>query len=72
MKNKDACEWFFYSSDILCPKNHEEVANPYWKMPEPEHMFRLKFCPYCGKKIFISNKEKYYGLKGKDNESPDC
>lgn len=57
----NVCKWFFYSSDILCPKEHENIKNPYWKMLKPEHMFRLKYCPYCGKKIIVIDKEKYYG-----------
>ena len=57
-ENKKKCEWMHYSSDILCPKNHEDISNPYWKMPEPEHMFRLKYCPYCGGKIVIVDRKK--------------
>lgn len=57
-ENKKKCEWMHYSSDILCPKNHEDIKNSYWKMPEPEHMFRLKYCPYCGRKIVIVDRKK--------------
>ena len=57
-ENKKKCEWMHYSSDILYPKNHEDIKNPYWKMPEPEHMFRLKYCPYCGGKIVIVDRKK--------------
>ena len=58
MSSKNNCEWMHYSSDILCPKNHEDISNPYWKMPEPEHMFRLKYCPYCGGKIVIVDRKR--------------
>ena len=46
----DSCEWFIYDYRTLAPKYHE-VDNPYWRIPKDTD--RLKFCPYCGKKIII-------------------
>ena len=44
----DACEWIKYDYRTICPKNHD-VNNPYWRIPD--NMDKLKYCPYCGKKI---------------------
>ena len=37
--------------DTFCPKNHGDVNNPYWKIPE--NMDKIKYCPYCGKEIVV-------------------
>ena len=42
------CEWIKYDYKTICPKNHD-VNNPYWRIPD--NMDKLKYCPYCGKKI---------------------
>ena len=46
----DVCEWIKYDYRTICPKNHD-VNNPYWRIPD--NMDKLKYCPYCGKKIKI-------------------
>ena len=47
---KDVCEWFKYDYRTIAPKYHD-AENPYWRMPED--MDKLKYCPYCGKKIKV-------------------
>lgn len=34
----------------ICPREHD-VNNPYWRIPEDAD--KLKYRPYCGKKIVI-------------------
>ena len=46
----DVCEWIKYDYRTICPKNHD-VNNSYWRIPD--NMDKLKYCPYCGKKIKI-------------------
>ena len=48
--NNDFCEWFKYDYRTIAPKNHD-AENPYWRIPE--NWDKLKFCPYCGKKIKV-------------------
>lgn len=48
------CEWIKYDSWTICPKNHD-ANNPYWRIPE--NTDKLKYCPYCGKKITIVKGE---------------
>lgn len=48
--NEEFCEWFKYDYRTIAPKNHD-VDNPYWRIPED--MSKLRFCPYCGKKIKV-------------------
>lgn len=48
--SNDLCIWFEYDYRTMAPKNHD-VGNPYWRIPE--NMDKLKFCPYCGKKIKV-------------------
>ena len=47
-KSDDVCEWIKYDYRTICPKNHD-ANNPYWRIPD--NMDKLKYCPYCGKKI---------------------
>ena len=47
-KSDDVCEWIKYDYRTICPKNHDD-NNPYWRIPD--NMDKLKYCPYCGKKI---------------------
>ena len=46
----DVCEWIKYDYRTICPKNHD-VNNPYWRIPD--NMDKLKYCPYCSKKIKV-------------------
>ena len=46
----NVCEWFKYDYRTICPKNHD-TNNPYWRIPD--NMDKLKYCPYCGKKIKV-------------------
>lgn len=48
------CEWIKYDSRTICPKHHD-ANNPYWRIPE--NTDKLKYCPYCGKKITIVKGE---------------
>ena len=41
------CEWIKYDYRTICPKNHCDADDPYWRIPE--NMDKLKYCPYCGK-----------------------
>lgn len=48
-ENVSTCEWIKYDYRTMCPKNHGDVDNPYWRIPmDIKH---LLYCPYCGKKI---------------------
>lgn len=49
----DVCVWIKYDYLTMCPKNHD-VKNPYWRIPMD--MDKLKYCPYCGKKIKVVDK----------------
>lgn len=46
------CKWIKYDYRTICPKEHD-ANNPYWRIPE--NMDKLKYCPYCGKKIVIED-----------------
>ena len=46
----DVCEWIKYDYRTICPKNHDS-NNPYWRISD--NMDKLKYCPYCGKKIKV-------------------
>ena len=37
-------------TELFAPKNHD-ANNPYWRIPD--NTDKLKYCPYCGKKIKI-------------------
>ncbi len=44
----NVCEWIKYDYRTICPKNHD-ANNPYWRIPD--NTDKLKYCPYCGRKI---------------------
>lgn len=46
--DQEFCVWIKYDYRTMCPKYHD-INNPYWRTPE--NMEKLKYCPYCGKKI---------------------
>ena len=46
----NVCDWIKYDYKTICPKNHD-ANNPYWRIPD--NMDKLKYCPYCGKKIKV-------------------
>ena len=46
----DVCEWIKYDYRTICPKNHD-ANNLYWRIPD--NTDKLKYCPYCGKKIKV-------------------
>ena len=46
----NVCEWIKYDYRTICPKNHD-ANNPYWRIPD--NTDKLKYCPYCGKKIKV-------------------
>ena len=48
-KAANTCEWIKYDYRTMCPKNHGDVDNPYWRIPTD--MKHLRYCPYCGKRI---------------------
>ena len=50
----NVCEWFKYDYRTICPKNHD-TNNPYWRIPD--NMDKLKYCPYCGKKIKVTQSD---------------
>ena len=52
---KQYCEWIKYDSWTICPKYHD-ANNPYWRIPE--NTDKLKYCPYCGKKITIVKEQE--------------
>lgn len=45
----NTCEWIKYDYRTMCPKNHGDVDNSYWRIPTD--MKHLLYCPYCGKRI---------------------
>lgn len=45
------CKWIKYDYRTICPKNHSDADDPYWRIPE--NMANLKYCPYCGKEIVV-------------------
>ena len=45
------CKWIKYDYRTICPKNHEDVHDPYWRIPEDKD--KLKYCPYCSKEIVV-------------------
>lgn len=51
-EEEEYCEWFKYDYRTIVPKKHD-VDNPYWRIPE--NMDKLKYCPYCGKIIKVTN-----------------
>ena len=53
--NNDFCEWFRYDYRTIAPKNHD-AENPYWRIPD--NMDKLKYCPYCGKKIRVASYQQ--------------
>lgn len=48
----EKCKWIKYDYRTMCPKEHN-VDSPYWRIPE-NRMETLKYCPYCGKEIEVS------------------
>ena len=48
------CKWIKYDYRTICPKEHDDVDDPYWRIPE--NMANLKYCPYCDKEIVIVDK----------------
>lgn len=58
VKNKykatNTCEWIKYDYRTMCPKNHNDVDNPYWRIPVD--MKHLRYCPYCGMRISLSEE----------------
>ena len=56
-KQEVTCEWIKYDYRTMCPKNHGDVDNPYWRIPTD--MKHLLYCPYCGKRIRLAMIEKH-------------
>lgn len=54
-EESNECEWIKYDSWTICPKYHD-ANSPYWRIPE--NTDKLKYCPYCGKKITIVKEEE--------------
>jgi hypothetical protein len=50
--DEDVCEWIKCDYRTVAPKNHY-MNNPYWLIPENK-MDAIKYCPYCGKKIEVT------------------
>ena len=50
IKEPQECEWIHYNYRTIAPKHHD-INNPYWRIPE--NMDKLKYCPYCGRKIKV-------------------
>lgn len=48
------CKWIKYDYRTICPENHDDADDPYWRIPD--NMAKLKYCPYCGKKIVVVDK----------------
>lgn len=48
----ERCRWIRYDYRTICPQNHD-IDNPYWRIPE-KRMDVLKYCPYCGKEIEVT------------------
>lgn len=48
----ERCKWIRYDYRTICPQNHD-IDNPYWRIPE-KRMDVLKYCPYCGKEIEVT------------------
>lgn len=48
------CKWIKYDYRTICPKEHDDADDPYWRIPE--NMANLKYCPYCGKEIVVVDK----------------
>lgn len=46
------CKWIKYDYRTICPSEHD-IDNPYWRIPE-KRMDVLKYCPYCGKEIEVT------------------
>ena len=46
------CEWIKYDYRTIVPREHD-INNPYWRIPE--NMDKLKYCPYCGKEIKVTD-----------------
>ncbi len=46
------CKWIKYDYRTICPKNHDDADNPYWRIPK--NMDKLKYCP-CGKEIVVED-----------------
>ena len=51
-EEEEYCEWIKYDYRTIAPKKHD-VDNPYWRIPE--NMDKLKYCPYCGEIIKVTN-----------------
>lgn len=45
------CKWIKYDYRTICPKEHADADDPYWRIPENRDS--LKYCPYCGKEIVV-------------------
>lgn len=47
------CKWILYDYQTIAPKEHENISNPYWRIPT-RYKTELKYCPYCGGEIDYS------------------
>lgn len=52
-EEKNYCEWIYYDSSIVVPRWHEG-NNVYWRVPVSWN--KLKYCPYCGKRIKLEER----------------
>lgn len=43
----NVCEWIKYDYETIYPRKHDIPL--YWRIPD--NIDKMKYCPYCGKKI---------------------
>lgn len=48
------CEWIKYDYRTIVPREHD-INNPYWRIPRNMDKLKLKYCPYCGKEIKVTD-----------------
>lgn len=53
-KNSEKCIWIKYDHRTICPRECGG-ENPYWRIPE--NMDNLKYCPYCGREIEVTDND---------------
>lgn len=53
-KTANTCEWIKYDYRTMCPREHGDVNNPYWRIPVD--MKHLLYCPYCGMRIRLTEE----------------
>ena len=52
---KKKCKWILYDVKTVVPENHDTTNSKLLKVSITNGMSELKYCPYCGRRVDLSD-----------------